>query len=249
MGEYWTVGEFAKRAGVTVRTIQYYDQQGLLAPSAKDEHNRRLYTEEDLHDLHRILALKHLGQSLAQIKDLCARGFAIEPDEICNLIDGRIESVENEVQYLLTQLAVLRDAKRKVKRDGVADWDALSEELECGHVGESLSWRLSYVVGNYDDEAKKEHPSEHKRDVAQWHELISEVITLIASNVPTTDERARAAAERYRELMETNGSPLSNGFVLMGNVENGPHGNETFEKLQRSVIDYLEEAAAGQDQE
>lgn len=43
--EYLTVGEFARRVGVTVRTIQYYDQKGLLSPSAKGPRNERLYTE------------------------------------------------------------------------------------------------------------------------------------------------------------------------------------------------------------
>ena len=42
---YLTVGELARRVGVTVRTIQYYDQQGLLSPSAKGPQNQRLYTD------------------------------------------------------------------------------------------------------------------------------------------------------------------------------------------------------------
>ena len=60
MSEYWTVGEFARRAGVTVRTVQFYDQQKLLAPSAKGPQNRRLYSEEDERELQRILVLKFL---------------------------------------------------------------------------------------------------------------------------------------------------------------------------------------------
>ncbi|MFR8009186.1 MAG: MerR family DNA-binding transcriptional regulator, partial [Gordonibacter urolithinfaciens] len=47
---YLTVGELARRVGVTVRTIQYYDQQGLLSPSAKGPQNQRLYTDDNVKD-------------------------------------------------------------------------------------------------------------------------------------------------------------------------------------------------------
>ena len=44
---YMTIGELADKVGVTVRTIQYYDQENLLKPSAKGSRNQRLYTEKD----------------------------------------------------------------------------------------------------------------------------------------------------------------------------------------------------------
>ena len=46
--DYMTVGEVAKKIGVTVRTLQYYDKEGLLSPSAESEGGRRLYTDKDL---------------------------------------------------------------------------------------------------------------------------------------------------------------------------------------------------------
>lgn len=58
---YMTVGEVAKKIGVTVRTLQYYDKEGLLSPSAESEGGRRLYTDKDLVILHQIISLKSLG--------------------------------------------------------------------------------------------------------------------------------------------------------------------------------------------
>lgn len=45
--EFMTVSEMAKKMGVTVRTLQYYDKVGLLSPSAESEGGRRLYTDKD----------------------------------------------------------------------------------------------------------------------------------------------------------------------------------------------------------
>ena len=55
---FMTVGELAKKMNVTVRTLQYYDKEGVLSPSAESEGGRRLYTDKDLVLLHQILSLK-----------------------------------------------------------------------------------------------------------------------------------------------------------------------------------------------
>lgn len=60
---YMTVGEVAKRMGVTVRALQHYDREGILAPSAVSDGGRRLYTDKDIVKLHQILSLKRLGFS------------------------------------------------------------------------------------------------------------------------------------------------------------------------------------------
>ena len=44
---FMTVGEVAKKMGVTVRTLQYYDKEELLSPSAESEGGRRLYTDKE----------------------------------------------------------------------------------------------------------------------------------------------------------------------------------------------------------
>ncbi|HIT68348.1 MAG TPA: MerR family transcriptional regulator, partial [Candidatus Aphodomonas merdavium] len=66
---YMTVGEVAKRMGVTVRALQHYDREGILAPSAVSDGGRRLYTDKDIVKLHQILSLKRLGFSLDDIKN------------------------------------------------------------------------------------------------------------------------------------------------------------------------------------
>lgn len=66
---YMTVGEIARKMDVTVRTLQHYDREGLLSPSAMSEGGRRLYTDKDIVKLHQSLSLKHLGFSLDDIKN------------------------------------------------------------------------------------------------------------------------------------------------------------------------------------
>ena len=61
------IGEFAKQAGVTPRTVRYYESLGLLGPSEREGAGFRYYTELELARLQKINALKELGLSLEEI--------------------------------------------------------------------------------------------------------------------------------------------------------------------------------------
>ena len=55
---YYSSGEFARMAGVTLRTIRYYDKQDILKPSFVNESGARFYTDQDFARLQQILLLK-----------------------------------------------------------------------------------------------------------------------------------------------------------------------------------------------
>lgn len=65
----YSTGELAALCGVSVRTVQYYDEKDLLPPSGLSEGGRRIYTEADAAKLRRIMVLKSLGLKLADIRD------------------------------------------------------------------------------------------------------------------------------------------------------------------------------------
>jgi len=69
MTEHYSVGEFAKRTGVSVRTLHYYDELGLLTPQ-RTESGRRFYNYSHFVTMQKIVTLKFLGFSLEQMKGL-----------------------------------------------------------------------------------------------------------------------------------------------------------------------------------
>lgn len=70
MDKTYSVGQFARLAGVTVRTLHFYDEAGLLQPTRHPANERRQYQEQDLLRLQQILTLKYLGFSLQEIEAL-----------------------------------------------------------------------------------------------------------------------------------------------------------------------------------
>src|SRR5690606_7874360 len=68
----YSVGDVARLAGVTVRTLHHYDEIGLLSPSGRSSAGYRRYAEADLERLHQILTYRELGFSLEQIAQILA---------------------------------------------------------------------------------------------------------------------------------------------------------------------------------
>ncbi len=64
----YSTGELARACEVSVRTVQYYDQKGLLPHSDLTEGGRRVYTQDDLAKLRKIMLLKSLGLQLSAIR-------------------------------------------------------------------------------------------------------------------------------------------------------------------------------------
>ncbi|RLP85946.1 MerR family transcriptional regulator [Geobacillus stearothermophilus] len=66
--ETYSIGEIAKKTGVSIRTLRYYDEIGLLQPTKDPSSGHRIYTEEDILQLHKIMSLKFIGLSLEEIR-------------------------------------------------------------------------------------------------------------------------------------------------------------------------------------
>lgn len=187
-GTYMTVGEVAERLGITVRSIQYYDQQGILSPSAKGPQNQRLYTQHDVERLYEVVCLKFAGLSLAQIKERMA-GEADGARTAAVFSDAMAET-EKAFSALLRRYQMLRILSRGVaeaERDGAEpDWESMARVI--GRKGEEgrYFWRLSCI---YDEEASavdgdEREPSSERDLVAAWHGIMAECVALMRAQEP-----------------------------------------------------------------
>ena len=109
---YMTVGEVAKKMDVTVRTLQHYDKEGLLSPSATSGGGRRLYTDKDIVKLHQILSLKHLGFSLDDIRD---RLIPLDtPAGVAQVLSEQAAVVREKIASLTESLSRIEALKAEV---------------------------------------------------------------------------------------------------------------------------------------
>lgn len=110
-----TTGELAKQVHVSVRTLQYYDQRGLLRPTELSAGGRRLYSDADLKRLKLILLLKGMGLSLTAIQEILASD---QSNHVLALL------LEQQEQQLRAEQAANAEKLRTVRqvRDGLSDF-------------------------------------------------------------------------------------------------------------------------------
>ncbi|WP_195701527.1 MerR family transcriptional regulator [Companilactobacillus futsaii] len=109
MSEY-TTGELAKIAGVSVRTLQYYDKKELLIPSKIQTGGKRIYTAEDLNKLKLILLLKNLGLTLKSIAEIID---SPNSTKVLNLLlDQQEKALKDNLKTTKEQLKLVENIKR-----------------------------------------------------------------------------------------------------------------------------------------
>ena len=109
---YMTVGEVAKKMNTTVRTLQYYDKEGILTPSAESDGGRRLYTDKDIIKLHQIQSMKYLGFSLDDIKNRLI--FLDTPAEVAAILTEHAATVREKIESLSEALQAIETLKEEV---------------------------------------------------------------------------------------------------------------------------------------
>ncbi len=111
--KFYTTGEIAKLCGVSVRTVQYYDDREILTPSELSEGGRRLYTESDLKRMHVICFLREAGLPINSISKLFAEE---KPESIISiLLEQQEQVVQEELSERQAQLDLIEGIKRELK--------------------------------------------------------------------------------------------------------------------------------------
>ncbi len=117
---YYTSGEFARMANVTIRTIRFYDKQGILKPSKVSEAGYRLYTDEDFGRLQKILSLKYLGFSLEEIMALTIHD---DREDMANSLKLQKELIRKRIRHLEMMEQTLENTSHMVEMSGAIDWN------------------------------------------------------------------------------------------------------------------------------
>ncbi len=137
----YSSGDLARATGNTVRTIRFYEEQGLLRPAIVSEGGHRRYTEEDLEKLRLIGDLRELGLPLSEIRavlDLRAgcSSAAEFAERFEQVLVGHIEQAQRRLDRL-----------RRVKRELVEALSAIQSRLAC-HDPKSCPCQVADTLGS-----------------------------------------------------------------------------------------------------
>ena len=121
----YTTGELAKRCGVTVRTVQYYDTRGILIPSELSEGGRRLYSEEDLKRMKVNCFLRETDLPLDAIAQILQEEH---PEKvILLLIEQQEKALSEEIADKEKKLEKLRELRNGLKGQAAFSLESIGD--------------------------------------------------------------------------------------------------------------------------
>ncbi len=239
----WKVGDLAERTGLSVRTLHYYDEIGLLPPSGRTDSGHRLYSAGDVLHLQQIRSLRALGFDLEQIRE-----FLEKPDfSVREAIELHILGLKEQIrlrQELLRRLeavaARLRSAEEISAEELVRtamEVIEMSERFEKYYTPEQLE-ALQH---------RREEVGEEKIRAAEaeWTDLMEQVRQEMKTGTDPSSERVQGLAKRWMELVNefTGGEPsFERPVANMWQQEETIHGIDTVQ--MREMMAYISRAMA-----
>jgi len=237
------VGELARRTGLSVRTLRYYDEIGLLSPGRRTESGHRLYAADDVVRLQQIRSLRALGFGLEEIRACLGR-----PDfsarRVIELHLSRLEErirAQQRLRDLLEIVAARLDPGEEVLAgefmEMVTEVIEMSERIEKYYTPEQLEQL---------EERRREVGEERIKEVeAEWPRLMEEVRAEMEAGTDPADERVQRLARRWMGLVRefTGGDPgIQRSLNNMWSQEENIHGMET--GPMREIGEYISRAMA-----
>lgn len=164
------ISEVAKMTGITVRTLHYYDEIGLLKPSKIHENGYREYQKKDLEVLQQILLFREMDFSLKDIKDI-----------ITNPLFDRREALMNHKKILLKKEKRIKNLIVLVDKTLRGDDNMSFKEFDSTDIVEIKNKYAEEVKEKYGktDEYKQSEKKSSKYSKDDWNQINNEYLTIM----------------------------------------------------------------------
>jgi DNA-binding transcriptional MerR regulator len=242
----FSVGNVARLAGVSVRTLHHYDQAGLLPPSGRSVAGYRQYTEEDIERLQRILFYRELELPLEEIRGLLA-GDAEPADHLRRqhrLVLERIERLRRladaiELTLEANEMDIKLTPEERLEIFGAHDPGATAAEAQ-ERWGQTDPWReSSRRVATYSK-------ADWQRIKAEGGAAIQQLADAMAAGHAPTDPASMDAAEAHRRHIDAAYYPcppaMHRGLGEMYVAD--PRFAATYESIAPGLAQFVRDAIA-----
>lgn len=133
---YYTSGEFAKMAHISVRTIRFYDKQNILKPSLVNETGARYYSDEDFVRLQQILLLKYLGFSLEEIRNMLVD--ELDKQMLRNSLRLQLKLVKDRIEQMQMVEQAIEDTTDALELGQDINWTQMLNLIHLTNMETSL---------------------------------------------------------------------------------------------------------------
>ena len=222
--DYMTVGEVAKKMGVTVRTLQYYDKEGIFSPSAESEGGRRLYTKRDIVKLHQIQSMKYLGFSLKDIKHRLPT--LNSPSEVATLLSEQTKAIREEIKSLKEVLATAEKLKNEVLQMDSVDWKMYANIVINLQMGNNFYGAIKHMDNDIiEDLSNRFTLDEAQKTIDTINHYMNTAVKYLKDGIAPESEQGQALAKKFWDIaLETAGGDIEK-LMKIGNSAESSEGS------------------------
>ena len=183
------IGELARQTGLSIRTLHYYDQVGLLSPSQRTKAGHRLYSERDIIRLQQIVSLRQLGFTLSEIRDcLDSPDYALP-----QVIDLHLARLREQMALSRTLVQRLSEIATDLKTTKSVAVENLMEAMETISMSEQYFTPQQQAV-------LADRFQEHQ---TEWQEMLSLARSEMTQGSDLKGIKVKALADYWQGIMNS----------------------------------------------
>lgn len=229
------IGKIAKLTGVTVRTLQYYDNIGLLPVDKEKTNGNRYYSEADLAKLQQILFYKTMGLQVKEIKKIFEEETNQEKvmsilNKQRDILYHRMNEIKSNIAYIETSLDTLEE----------------EQSLSLGNLIQLIITLNKDTIFEYDtveyDEKIQDIFMNHYEDTEKilevywkWKGLVVEAVSHSLNDIDPAGEQGQTFAKKWLEMVK---NITDDSQELLGAHKNSYKNREQWPEEDQRLMDF-----------
>ncbi|MBL5768336.1 MerR family transcriptional regulator [Heyndrickxia sporothermodurans] len=192
----YSIGEFSEKTGISIRTLHYYDEIGLLQPEKHPTSGHRIYDHQDILTLQKIISLKFLGYSLDKITNLLKESsFSVDLNETLTL---HLQALEKDKERIEQSITAIKRVIKLLEKEGEVD-SAILFSLIHGIQTENIQkeWMERHMLADVMEELSNKTEEEKITLDQTFIQLAKEVKQLYGK--PVEDPKVQEMIKTYIE--------------------------------------------------
>jgi len=237
----FTVKQLSKLAGVTPRTLHYYDEVGLLKPSRVGDNGYRYYGEESLLRLQQILFYRELDIPLDDIKKLMGR----RDFDVLGALQSHKDALKKQVTRLNRLINTVDNTINHLKGNNImsdkAYFEGFSEEEQEKYAQEAEQLYDAESVRESNRKWKAYSAAKKESIMAEGKAIYTELIAAMPKGAASKD--VQALVERWRKHLDYFWTPkLDQLLALVDGYNDDLRFKANFDKLHPQLADFMRQA-------
>lgn len=235
-----SIKEVTKQTGITVRTMRYYDQIGLLPPADKTEGGHRLYGEKEIKKLQDIQFLKTLGFNLQDIKEM----LSDDSRDWFNSLQNQLKYILNEKEKLEEIEGILRGLLNEKLVEENINLDKIQKLIQLYQ--QNFDKRESFLNQIFNKKESKlldylPNINRGDPDTLEWIALTAQLKKHMSKGA-SSPEIQRIIKRMHEKEIETYGD--KEFIEKLWDVRKSPQKSESagFYPIDKEILDFIERA-------